>query len=305
MNLVPFEFANRMIEMSGEAARMWLIGLPDMLDEYARRWSLTLGPPITLPYNYVAPVIREDGTEAVLKLGLPNRELLSEMFALQVFAGQGMVGLLEADFERQVFLLERIRPGVALVTLEDDDQRTRVATQVMQQLWVPVTRDYPLLTVESWTAGLRKLRSHFNDTTGPFPESLVAVAENIMAEFIPSQGERLLLHGDLHHWNILSATRQPWLAIDPKGVIGEREYEVGALLLNPDLDHLNRADLKRLQARRVAILTEMLGFDRQRILGWGVAQAFLSAWWSVEDHDPFWEPAILCGAVLYELMLTG
>jgi streptomycin 6-kinase len=299
---IPTEFANHMIAMSGEAGRQWLAGLPDTLAEYSRRWSLSLSHPFTLSYNYVAPAVREDGTEVVLKLGIPNRELLSEMYALRLCDGHGMIGLLEADFERQVFLLERIRPGVALVTVEDDDRRTRIAAQVMQRLWVPVTGDYPLLTVESWTAGLKKLRSHFDSTTGPFPEYLVEAAEDILAEFIPSQGERILLHGDLHHWNILSATRQPWLALDPKGVIGEREYEVGALLRNPDLDHLNRVELKKLQAHRVAILAEMLGFDRQRILGWGMAQAVLSAWWSVEDHVGFWEPAIRCGEVLYDLL---
>jgi len=199
------------------------------------------------------------------------------------------------------FLLERIRPGVPLVNLADDDQRTYIAAEVMQHLWRPVTEDHPLLTVENWTAGLTKLRPHFHGTTGPFPEYLVDAAEAIFAEFIPSQGERCLLHGDLHHWNILSGTRQPWLALDPKGVIGEREYETGALLRNPDLSGFSRKDLKGLQKRRVAILAEILGFDRQRILGWGVAQAVLSAWWSVEDHGDFWQGAILCGEVIYEL----
>jgi streptomycin 6-kinase len=224
------------------------------------------------------------------------------MYALQVYAGNGIVQLLEADFEHQVFLLERIRPGRELVSIKDDDLRTRIAARVMQRLWVQEFGAYPLLTVESWTAGFVNLRPHFNGTTGPFPEYLVDAAEGIFADFILSQGERFLLHGDLHHWNILSGTRQPWLALDPKGVIGEREYEIGALLRNPNLDDYNPQALKGLQDRRVSILTELLGFDRQRILGWGIAQAVLSAWWSVEDHGAFWENAIRCGEVLYELL---
>jgi streptomycin 6-kinase len=301
MHPIPQEFADRMIEMSGDEGREWLARLPTTLDEYAQRWFLRLGPPYQLSYNYVAPAVRADGAHAVLKLGIPNRELLSEMHALQLYDGSGIVRLLEADFESQVFLIERIHPGVELVALEDDDQRTRIAAQVMQKLWVPVSGERPLLTVENWTAGLSKLRPHFDGTTGPFPEYLVDAAERIFREFIPSQGERVLLHGDLHHWNILSATRQPWLALDPKGVIGEREYEVGALLRNPDLTGFSRDELGQLQKRRVDILVEMLGFDRQRVLGWGVAQAVLSAWWSVEDHGGFWEAAIHCGEVLYEL----
>jgi streptomycin 6-kinase len=301
MNPIPHKFSDRMIEMYGAQGRDWVANLPTTLDTFAQRWSLTLGAHFTLSYNYVVPAARADGTEAVLKLGVPNRELLSEIHALRLYNGSGIAQLLEADFKRQVFLIERIRPGVELATLEDDDQRTRIAAKVMQRLWVPVVGDHPLLTVESWTEGLKKLRPYYGGTTGPFPAALVDTAEGIFAEFIPSQGDRVLLHGDLHHWNILAGTRQPWLALDPKGVIGEREYEVGALLRNPDLEVFNRTDLKRLQERRVAILSEMLGFERKRILGWGVAQAVLSAWWSVEDHGHFGQTSMLCAEVLFDL----
>jgi streptomycin 6-kinase len=106
----------------------------------------------------------------------------------------------------------------------------------------------------------------------------------------------------VYHWNILSGTRQPWLALDPKGVIGEPEYETGALLRNLDLSKCDHSELKQLQERKNSILTEMLGFDRQRILGWGVAKAVLSAWWSVEDHSTFWEDAVFYGELLYELL---
>jgi streptomycin 6-kinase len=303
MHSIPTAFTDRMIEMYGDEGRAWTAALPDLLDEYAQRWALTLYSPFDLSYNYVAPAIRADGSEAVLKLGFPNREPLSEMHALQVFNGRGIVQLLEVDFERQVFLLERIRPGVELVTLEDDEARTRIAAQVMQQLWCPVTDDRPLLTVESWTTGLTKLRPHFGGTTGPFPKYLVDAAEGIFAEFVPAQGERVLLHGDLHHWNILSANRQPWLALDPKGVIGEREYEIGALLRNPWGELDMPPEIKQILARRIDILAETLGFDRKRMLGWGAAQAVLSAWWSVEDHGYGGEGALHVAEILFELSM--
>ena len=176
---IPEKFANRTIEMYSDEGRAWIAALPATLDEYAQRWSLTLEPPFELSYNYVCPATRADGTEAVLKLGVPDRELLSEMHALQIFDGRGIVRLLEADFERQVFLIERLRPGVELVTIEDDEECTRIAAQVMEQLWQPITTDRPLLTVESWTAGLAKLRPHYGGTTGPFPTYLVEAAEGI------------------------------------------------------------------------------------------------------------------------------
>jgi streptomycin 6-kinase len=108
--------------------------------------------------------------------------------------------------------------------------------------------------------------------------------------------EPVLLHGDLHHWNILAAGRQPWLALDPKGIVGEPAYEVGALLRNPDLMPL------QVQERRVDQLTAELGFDRYRILGWGIAQAVLSAWWSYEDHGHGWESAVACAEILAALL---
>jgi streptomycin 6-kinase len=299
---IPLNFSRRTIQMNGKPGRAWIEALPVTLAEYAQRWSLTLQPPFELSFNYVAPVVRADGGEAVLKLGFPNRELLSEMHALQHFNGRGMVQLLEADFEQQVFLLERVRPGVELATVKDEDAVARIAAQVMQQLWQPVTSERPFITVESWTAGMAKLRPFFGGTTGPFPGYLVDTAEQIFAELVPHQGERVLLHGDLHHWNILSATRQPWLSLDPKGVVGEREYEVGALIRNPDLDTFSDAELRRVQIRRLDIFAEMLGFDRQRMLAWGLAQAVLSAWWAMEDEGDFWQQAMRCAQVLYELM---
>jgi hypothetical protein len=94
---IPENFVQRTIQMNGEAGRAWIEALSAMLETYAQRWSLTLQPPFELSYNYVAPALRADGTEAVLKLGFPHRELLSEMHALQHFAGRGIVRMLEAD----------------------------------------------------------------------------------------------------------------------------------------------------------------------------------------------------------------
>ena len=105
----------------------------------------------------------------------------------------------------------------------------------------------------------------------------------------------MLLHGDLHHENIISAVRDPWLAIDPKGVVGEAEYEVGAFLRN-------RLFLgprpERLLARRVDQFVEELGFDRERVLGWSLAQAVLAACWSFEDSGQLWDEAIACAELI-------
>ena len=125
----------------------------------------------------------------------------------------------------------------------------------------------------------------------------------LFAELIGSMGAPVLLHGDLHHENILAAEREPWLALDPKGVVGEAEYEVGALLRNRLPEQLAAPETGRILARRVAQLAEELGFDRTRLRGWGLAQAVLSAWWSYEDHGHGWEGAMVVAEHLSALKL--
>jgi streptomycin 6-kinase len=145
------------------------------------------------------------------------------------------------------------------------------------------------------------MRKRFSGGTGPLPRPLVEAAETLFAELIRSMAEPVLLHGDLHHGNILAAGREPWLAVDPKGVVGERAYEVGAFLRNPMPQLLHEPQLKRILARRVDRFSEEMEFERGRLVGWGLAQAVLAAWWSYEDHGHGWEQWIACAEILAEL----
>jgi streptomycin 6-kinase len=113
----------------------------------------------------------------------------------------------------------------------------------------------------------------------------------------------MLLHGDLHQENILSAERQPWLAIDPKGVIGEPAYETGALLCNMLPHLLQMPHPERVLARRIAQLSAELGLERARIRDWGLAQAVLSAWWCVEDFGQIGADWLACAQILGEIKL--
>jgi streptomycin 6-kinase len=107
------------------------------------------------------------------------------------------------------------------------------------------------------------------------------------------------MHGDFHHFNILSSERG-WLIIDPKGVIGPACYEVGPLLINPWGDLSSMKDYRGMTKRRIDILRECLGFERERIREWGLAHAILSAWWSIEDHTG-WEFALAFAEMIADL----
>lgn len=303
MTIIPEAFAQRMREVYGAEGAAWLERLPGLLDACARRWGLTIGPPFALSYNYVAPAVRADGSEVVLKLGVPHQGLRNEIAALRLYDGHGITQLLDADPEQGVFLLERLMPGTTLAELADDAAATRIAAGVMRQLWrpAPPADDHPFPTVVDWAGGLAEMRAMFDGTSGPFPPALFALAEELFAELIPTMAAPVLLHGDLHHFNILRAQREPWLALDPKGLVGEPAYETGAFLRNPLDAVLAAPDPARLLARRVDLFAAELGLARERILGWGLAQAVLSGWWGIEDHGHGWEPVIAFAEILAAL----
>ena len=298
MNLPP-DFVHT-VQSTFEGGGRWLRKLPETLAACARRWDLTVHPHFDLSYNFVAPATCRDGSEVVLKIGVPNPELWTEIEALRVFDGRGITRLIDVAEELGAFLTERLRPGRPLEKIDNDVQATAVAADVMKKLWKTVGEEHPFPTVGEWASGLDELRKEFEGETGPFPEKLVDRAERVFDELLSSQGEKVLLHGDLHHWNVLSSETEGWLAIDPKGVVGEPAYEVGAWMRNPFprlLDWPNKGLLLR---QRLDLLSAELGFDRDRLKHWAFAQAVLAAWWSFEDGEGDWNQWI----AMAELMLN-
>lgn len=299
---LPEQFVRTVQSTWGESGRQWLDALPALLEDCAERWSLTLAPPFpNLSFNYVALAIAADGMKMVLKAGVPSRDLQHEAAALRFFDGQGSVRLLDADPEAGILLLERLRPGIVLTSLTDedhDDEATAIAASVMQALWRPAPLHHDFPTVADWGQGFARLRARFDGGSGPLPVALVAEAEALFVELLASSAPPVLLHGDLHHDNILSAERNPWLAIDPKGVVGEPAYEVGALLRNLWQDRHAHTDSGRLLERRARRLSKELGLDLERVRGWAVAQAVLSALWTVEDNGDDWAATIAVAELL-------
>ncbi len=296
---IPENFARNAVELRGAEGGAWIQALPKLIGECEERWSLEVGGPFpNLSFNWAAPATRADGTRAVLKLSFPeDREFKTEAEALELFDGRGVVRLLELDLKRGAMLLERLEPGAALDSLEDDEEATSIAAGVMKEMWRPVAPSHPFPTVHEWTRGLARLRERFDGGAGPMPAALVEEAESLFEDLIPSQDEPVLLHGDLHHGNVLTARRSPWLAIDPKGVVGEPAFDMGALLHNP-VELLEKPNPGKTLERRIHILSEELGLDRERVRGWGISQAVLSAYWGLEDHGEVWKESLVFARLL-------
>jgi len=298
---VPDRFAGRMARVWGEPGRRWLDRLPALVEQCAQRWSLTVARPFPLSYTYVAPAIRADGSPAVLKLGVPGTaELATGAAALRLAGGHGMAALLDADLPAGALLLERVEPGEQLTALAaaDDEAATAVLVDVMRRIHRPVPEPEPLPTVARWGRAFAALRDRYGGGTGPFPAALVDRAERSYAELVASSAPPVLLHGDLHHDNVLRSDRAGWLAIDPKGLLGEPAFDVGALLHNPWPDLLTWPEPGRLLARRVDQLADGLGVDRTRVRDWGFAFAVLSAVWLDEDGEPVDPHPLRCAELL-------
>ena len=296
---LPGSFVRNVTGAFADGAR-WLDNLPAVVAACTQKWDLSLaGDPFELSFNYVVPVLKAEKFAAVLKLGVPTAEFSSEARALRAFGGHGAIGLLESDESLGALLLERVNPGNTLATLKDPIRATEVAAQTMLKLWQAAPVKVEFRSLESWTGGLVKLRARFSGTTGLLDSGLVDIAENIRAELLQGAQPFCLLHADLHHSNILYGTGIGWVAIDPKGVIGDPSYEPASFLLNPDPTvFLDRA----IQETRIAVLAEHLNMDRQRIVRWAFFHAVLASWWTIEDGGENWDESISAAPVLLSLV---
>ncbi len=276
---VPQEFGRTVGTVFGADGRRWLADLSAIADAVLRDWELDLIGCFDLSLNWVADVRCADGSPAVLKLGVPQAgHLADEAATLEFFAGRGAVHLLDRDDGRGALLLERARPGTPLSALvpAGDEEATAAFIGRVRRLHRPASPDVALPELTARGEAFAAVQG-----SGLLPEHLVHRAGRVFAELCASATERVVLHGDLHHDNILAADREPWLAIDPHGVVGDPGYEVGAFLYNP---HPSRRDddLLNLLPARVEQLADGLGMPGDRVIAWGFVQAVLSEVWTAQ-----------------------
>ena len=255
----------------------WLKSLANLAGECAEHWSLRLGEPFEGSHvSLVVPAELPDGTRGVLKINFPEPESEHEADALEHWKGEGAVQLLAHDPERRALLVERCEPGTPLWQLDDDVHALRIATGVLVRIWRPPPAGHrfrPLaLEAARWDV---ELRAAWVELGRPFDRDLLDEAVAACRELGPDQGDPVVLHQDFHGGNVLRARREPWLAIDPKPLVGEREFDA-ASLLRDRRDRLVQSGAGRIVRRRLDLLASELGLDRERMRRWGIAHAL--AW---------------------------
>jgi streptomycin 6-kinase len=243
----------------------WEERLPTLVDECAGQWDLELEQPFEGGFvSHVVPA-----GDVVLKIQWPHRESEHEADALELWDGDGAVRLLARDDERHAFLLERCRPGTF-----PREEPLEVLVDLLPRLWKRADTPFTSLADESawWVSTIRHDWEHAGR---PFEEELIDAAISILQELAPTQGEQVLVHQDFHPENVLAAEREPWLVIDPKPLVGEREFALAPIIRAPELGHSRQAVLERLDR-----LTSDLRLDRERARGWAIGQTIA---WSVDS----------------------
>ncbi|MBT2382843.1 aminoglycoside phosphotransferase family protein [Streptomyces sp. ISL-11] len=286
---VPAALAGYHDEFDGEAGRSWVAALPDLAAEFMDRWRLRLDGPSW--HGYVAlvlPVLREDGTPAALKLQPVTDESAGEPDALLAWSGDGAVGLLDHDAASGSMLLERLDAGRSLMSVPDGEAALRTLSELLARL----------LAVPA-PAGLRSLGDIAGAMLHDAPEAVPALADPderrlvagcaaAVREVAGEAGDRLL-HWDLHYENVLAplpgAEREPWLAIDPKPLVGDAGFELLPALHDRWDDVVATGDVERAVLRRFDLMTEVLGLERRRAARWTLGRVLQNALWEIEDAE--------------------
>jgi streptomycin 6-kinase len=228
---------------------------------------------------------KRDDQPVVVKLILdPDDDEWNSGAIVEAFEGRGMVRLL--DRRDGAMLLERLDPGTPLfeIALEGHDQE---ATTIIASVILQMTPREPPSNTMTALKLFEGFERHRARGSSEIPDDLFMEAKLVYREMVETQKEVRLLHGDLQHYNVLNDSNRGWIGIDPKGVVAEREFEIGAALRNP----WSMPDLfasRPVIERRVSQYADALDLDPVRIKRWAFAQAVLSAIWSVEDSE--WTP---------------
>ncbi|MEE9254725.1 MAG: aminoglycoside phosphotransferase family protein [Pseudomonadales bacterium] len=281
---LPPDFIQSVHRVFGDEGREWLSRLPELVAQCRARWALrdgVMSPDISMAY--IEFTSTEAGEPVALKIGVPDAELRAGIEALRLYAGRRAVRLVDADPEIGAILMQRIQPGTMLWQVGDNRAQTKIAATIMRELPVAVPASRGLPTFARWMERAFRLTRNEWDPEELMPRELLDWAEEAFAEIERNSNGDVVLHGDLHHENILLDGASGWTAIDPKGVIGPRCLEVGRFLQNQLPGTLSAEQRRELVSERLDILSVELECKRETLAAGGLVDCVLSHCWVFEE----------------------
>ncbi len=292
---IPSSLRENILTTYSEQGRLWLEALPSLVETYLQLWNLdVIGKIENQTFNFVLRVrLRQDGTHAILKAGPHKKGRLREAEMLLAYNSGGLApALLNFSEKDGILLLAAVEPGDSLESalvggsiseVLSTEKAALMMTQVLNQVTLR-SANKKISSIEIWGLGFEKfLRESCRGIL--FPPTLIERADEVFKFLHSTSTEQILLHGDLHHANILLNGRGDLLLIDPKGVYGDPAFEVGAFMRNPIQTLCDHPALDQILIERISIFSDVLKLDRQRIWGWSFSQSVLAAIWTVEDKS--------------------
>jgi streptomycin 6-kinase len=280
---LPERFVQNTLSICGDRGKKWLADLPEITAELEEQWSIKAGNPFrNLSYNYVANALSSEGKSVVLKIGLPldNVEIYGEAAYLQAADGDGAVRLLQFDRDRQAILLERVVPGANLKSFckKNESQSIKIAIRLLNRILRPAPDSANEFgTLDRWFDGLKRALG------ATFPQDYAERALGFYADLSADKSNNSLLHGDFHHDNILSARREPFLVIDPKGIVGPVGYDIGVFLNNHHDWLESNTQVERKLDNAITDFAAAFDLDEKVIRKWTFCQMVLSWWWTFDE----------------------
>ena len=289
---LPDELVAHISAICGARAEAWFEDLPRIIRELEDQWSLKVLEPFQgIEYNYVAPASLEDGTDVVVKISPPFEriEIHCEAKYLKVRNGDGVIGLIAEDRERNAILLERALPGKALFKefSQNSEGSIQPAVDTLRSVLRPPPSDMTdVETLNNWFDNFRR----YKETE--FPKDRAEKAFEIYGR-LSKQADRIFyLHGDFHPGNIVTATRQPYLLIDPKGIVGHIGYDVAVFLNNLLWWQKDRTDLAIFLDKAIERFSDAVFIDTFELREWAYAYMVIGAWWNFEDMPELYNPDV-------------
>lgn len=276
---IPTKFQETILTLYKAEGENWLSSLPELISDLSQKWnlhSLEISP--NLSYNLVL-FGRRNNRPIVLKIGCDEEILSYEAKALIAFQGKGVVDLLHHT--KNAMLLKRCLPGNSLKTFFPDQEAnaTEIFCGVLKNLHqAPFPQDHSFSHISDWLKAL--------DKGWAIPKEYLKQSRILRDELLKTSSPDILLHGDLHHDNILFDGHD-FVAIDPRGVIGDPHFDVGAYCRNPIPDLMHDCNRKEIISKRIDAISKIFDFEKKRITQWCFVQAVLSWCWALDDQLDF------------------
>lgn len=285
MNL-PTQFEEMIKSFFKEEGKKWLEELPQILETLQKQWQLSNIQIVdSVSLNYVAYVESKQYGKAILKVGFPHRDLFSEMNAVRQFREDGICKCYAIDEEKGALLLERLLPGKELVEIESFKDRLEIASGIISKMPIKIkgTPDEALLKLpDMLDRAFTKIKK---DGKKRRLIDIVEKVEKLFEEIQILQDSDVLIHGDLHHWNILKCQTQ-WKSIDPKGVLTKPCMESARYIRNEmEILESTGKELEKYLPRMLETFSEAFDVSVRIIAIAYLVDLVLGTCWSCEGAD--------------------